>query len=152
MAEEGGPREGKSQMISGDLAHVRRWGTGMRGAISQQRMSSISRTGGVFLRWHKGFALMHLPFCISHFTSPGSAGVQVRAKQVPHGWLDISTVPLAQETLGHGRGEHAGEALLPVQPHTFPLGNCFGQLLETGYWDRRVFGLSQGGCFHAVFC
>lgn len=76
----------------------------------------------------------------------------VRAKQVPHGWLDTSIVSLTQETLGHGRGERAGEALPPVPPHTFPLGNSYGQLLETGYCVRRVFGLSLGGCFHAVFC
>lgn len=50
-------------------------------------------------------------------------------------------------------GERAGEALLPVPPHTFPLGNCYGQLLETGYyWVRRVFGISQGPCFQTVFC
>lgn len=117
MAEEGSSQDGKSQMIYGALAHVRRWWAGMRGVLSQRRLCSFSSLVGVFLHWYKRLGLILLPFCISHFTSPGSAGIWVRAKQVPHGWLDISTVSLAQETLGHGRGGCAGEALLPVPPH-----------------------------------
>lgn len=52
----------------------------MRWVLSQQGLCSISRTVGAFLLWYKRLALMLLPFCISHFTSPESAGIWVKAK------------------------------------------------------------------------
>jgi len=135
------------------LACARRWGAGVRGAFitaeAEQHLTD-RRSGPALTRKVCPHALVSLCPTLHQPGACRDIGARqkknlpkvVRCKDGVSG----SGNPLATE------GEGVLGKLLFLFSPSFPLGICCGQPLETGYWARGIFGLSQGGCFHVVFC